>query len=149
MKKILLLLLICGTFATAQAQDAALNAKVEQLLEVTGAKQQFLAAVGQIIDMQRENPQFASKFGQDFWDEFQTEMEKEAYNDLKPKMVELYAKTYTEAEIDHQLTFYGSELGQQIVAKQAGMMQESMQIGQRWGMALGQKIAEKLQEAGN
>ncbi len=44
------------------------------------------------------------------------------------------------------IEFYSSESGRAIVAKLPVISQESMQVGMRWGMELGQEIAERLEQ---
>jgi len=44
------------------------------------------------------------------------------------------------------IAFYESEIGKKMVEKTPIIMQQSMQIGQQWGMEMGAKIAMRMRE---
>ncbi len=66
--------------------------------------------------------------------------------------VPVYDRIFTEEEIDGMLAFYRTPVGRSVVKKLPQVTTESMMIGQRWGMAVGQEInrrmVSKLQDEG-
>ena len=142
-----LLFFLVLTTAPATAQDTLAQSKARQLLELSGSKNQFMMAVSQMIDQFRQNPQMSGDLSTTFWDEFEAETKATAYEDLEPKLIQVYVDNYTEAELDHQIAYYEDPTTQELLKKQPVVMQQSMSIGQAWGMQLGQKISERLTKA--
>jgi hypothetical protein len=68
--------------------------------------------------------------------------------DLVKMLVPVYKKHLTLADVEGLITFYKSPVGQKFAKKTPMITQESMQIGQQWGMVIGQKFADKMKEKG-
>ncbi len=129
---------------SAQSSDS-LELKIDRLLELSGAKEQFLGAVDNMIAIQRQNMP-AGTVDEGFWEEFAKEVRTTAYDDLRPMMAEIYRMNLTEAEIDHQIAYYSDPVTQEIVKKQPAILQQSMSVGAEWGRQLSEKIMTRLQE---
>src|ERR1700739_4007001 len=69
-----------------------------------------------------------------------------AWPRLEPQMVEVYRSTFTPAEIDAMLKFYGSPGGQAVVAKLPQATQQMMQLTQERVRALMPRIVELQRE---
>ncbi|CAH1000214.1 hypothetical protein LEM8419_01362 [Neolewinella maritima] len=147
MKHLIVLVLVftMGSAVSAQTTDS-LEAKIARLLELSGAEAQFLTAVDNMILMQRQQVD-ASTVSPAFWDEFSKEIHEEGWQLILPDLTAVYRNNLTEAEIDHQIAYLSDPLSQQIVAKQSTLMQQSMAAGQQWGMKMGARVAQRLQEA--
>ena len=128
------------------AQGETPDAKIVRLLEVSGARDQFLGAIDNIIAMQRQATT-SEQIPADFWDAFSQEVHEEGWNEIQPRLLDIYRRNYTEEEIDYQIAYFENPIAQQIVAKQGVIMQESMAVGSIWGQAMGNKISKKLSEA--
>lgn len=100
-----------------------------------------------MITMQKANPVYKDILPESFWDDFSLEAHKTGYKELLPGMIAIYREQMTEAEIDHQITYFGSPVTQGIVAKQPALMQAAMAVGADWGRKVGEQIATKLQQA--
>ena len=50
--------------------------------------------------------------------------------------------------MEEMIKFYQTPVGQKYANSSPMIMQESMQIGQQWGMKLGQEFTKKLKEKG-
>ena len=139
-----------GGLLTGQTSDtlaaAGLDAKIARLLELSGAEAQFLGAVDNMMAVQRQ------QVGNDavpaeFWDEFSKEIHAEGWQLILPDLTAVYRNNMTEEEIDYQIAYFDTPLGQQIVAKQGTIMQQSMAAGQQWGVTMATRVNERLQEA--
>ncbi|MEQ8313028.1 MAG: DUF2059 domain-containing protein [Gammaproteobacteria bacterium] len=79
----------------------------------------------------------------------QEELESGSMEDL---VVPIYAKYFTLEEVQELLAFYRTPIGRKTVEVMPVLTQESMQVGQSWGMAIGpvigQRVAERLAEEG-
>ncbi|TXF88334.1 DUF2059 domain-containing protein [Neolewinella aurantiaca] len=152
MKHIILPLLFLS-FLSLNAQDTKpqsdsdLDAKITELLKLSGAEAQFSTIIDQMLDMQKMNPLYSDALSKDFWDEFTKEVHQTGYKSLLPDMIQLYKEHFTEEELDHQIAYMSNPLTQKIVAKQPALMQASMSVGAEWGQEIAAKITDKLQQA--
>jgi hypothetical protein len=63
---------------------------------------------------------------------------------LKPDYTSLYAEMFTEEELRALTAFFNTPIGKKYVEKSPELARKSMEIGQRKGMELGNKIEEEL-----
>ena len=147
MKHLLVVVLFVATSSSVFAQAAdSLDAKIARLLELSGAEAQFLGAVDNMLAMQRQQATYSS-VPAEFWDEFSEEIHTEGWQLILPDLVEVYRNNMTEEEIDYQIAYFDTPLGQQIVGKTGVIMQQSMAAGQQWGVTMANKVGARLQEA--
>ena len=71
-------------------------------------------------------------------------------SDHLPELIKLvvpvYGKHFTHDEIREMLAFYESDVGKKLAQKQPQIMAESSQMGQQWGMSVGQEIQRRIVE---
>lgn len=67
-------------------------------------------------------------------------------DELLEKMVPLYAKHFTEAELDELLAFYRSPIGRKTTETMPGLMQESMELAVIESQSSIPKIKERVTE---
>ena len=65
-------------------------------------------------------------------------------NELLDTVAAIYARNFTAAELNEIIAFYRGPTGQKFVQRQAGIMQESMAAGQKWGQALGAELQRRM-----
>lgn len=139
----LCLLLMAGSLP-GQAPDPAATATARRLLVLLGTEAQMVAVMKAGIPAQRAaTPQLPGVF----WDSLEARLVRETpqlLNDIVPE----YARSFTEVELLELVRFYESPIGRRLIAEQTGLMQRSMEIGQRWGMRLGTEVAQDLVKAG-
>ena len=63
-------------------------------------------------------------------------------------VIPIYAKHFSHDEIKQLIAFYQSPIGKRLIEEQPAIAQEAMQVGQAWGQQIGQRIAQKLKDAG-
>jgi len=145
----LLAALLIGSGRVAAGQRAAPTAAektalIRQILQVTRAADQVVGAIEATVPAQRAgNPRIPSVF----WDRFLAQA-RERRGEFLDSLVPLYSRTFGMAELQALLQFYQSPLGQRLLETQPGLMQESVQIGQRWGARLGAEIGAQLAAEG-
>ncbi len=114
------------------AQDSTTFKKETiEFIKITGAGSAFDDAIAQIGGMVSEANKAA--------------FIKEAQGTLEPlyeKLADLYMKEFTQSEISELVKFYNTALGKKLASKQTSLAQQGMQLGQTWGMEVGQ-IAQK------
>ncbi len=146
MKQVLMFLLLLVMASGGYAQGDTAEAKIVRLLEVSGARGQFLSAIDNLIVLQRQATS-GTQLPEEFWKAFSRELHQEGWADIQPRLLEIYQNNYTEEEIDFQIAYYEDPITQRLLQKQAAIMQQSMAVGAEWGQAIGEKIGRRLAEA--
>lgn len=147
MKKILVcMILILGvTLGIKCSEPKDYKTTLKEMLVVSGSDKTFEMVVPQMMGMMRQQmPQVPGEF----WDEMENEMSKTAYTDLVDMLAPIYQKYLTQEDLEEIIKFYQTPAGKKLGTSAPNINMESMQVGQQWGMKLGQKIQAKLQEKG-
>ncbi len=143
------LAMIAALQSGAQAQTGSMPdpgkvAVIRQILEVTRAADQVIGVIEASVPAQRaSNPRIPAVF----WDRFLVQA-RERRGEFVDSVVPLYSRTFTLAELNALLAFYRSPFGQRLLEVQPVIMQESMQLGQRWGARIGAEIGQQLAAEG-
>jgi hypothetical protein len=133
-------------FAAAPVQAGqSTKDKIRQLIELDGAS----AVADAVIDKQRPlvrqsflagHPGSSNKLADAYVDAFAAELtaRRGEFLDL---IVEIYAGTFTAAEVDALLAFYLSPLGQKARAAAPSILVQGQQAGAAWGAKYGADVA--------
>jgi hypothetical protein len=138
------LLLTTVAFADNTAKHAATpkEAAIRKLLQLTGAAALGAQVMNQLIDTFKQSmPNVPASF----WPELAKELNPD---ELVERVIPVYDKQLTEAEINDLIHFYETPTGKKLIKVMPAITQESMQIGQGWGREIGQKVMQKLQKQG-
>jgi uncharacterized protein len=140
-------LLLCAP--AAFADQASKNAKIEEMLALTNASQMINQVFEQMkametaqlskMDVPADKRQAADQIQQKILQLLQDSL---SWDKLKPKMIEIYAATFTEEEIDGILNFYKSPAGQAMLQKMPQLVQRSMAMTQQ----MAQEIMPRVQD---
>ena len=124
-----------GVFTNAQTSK---DVKIAELLETMGSTQAMKTSFEYMINYYKQNnPQISSQY----WD---NSLKHVDYNELVQKLVPVYSKHFTEQEIVDLLNFYNTSTGKKMIDKMPVILQESMEIGRKWGIELAQKIEKEI-----
>ena len=127
--------LVFGVFTNAQSSK---DVKIAELLETMGSTHAMKTSFEYMINYYKQNnPQISSEY----WD---NSLKHVDYNELVQKLVPVYSKHFTEQEIVDLLNFYNTSTGKKMIEKMPAILEESMEIGRKWGIELAQKIEEKI-----
>ncbi|NQV61477.1 MAG: DUF2059 domain-containing protein [Alphaproteobacteria bacterium] len=140
-----LLSLIVLLFVVPAQADQDTRAKIRQLIAMDGAA----AVADAVIDRQRPavrqsflagHPGVTKKTADAYVDAFAAELaaRQGQFLDL---IVEIYAKTFTAAEVDALLAFHASPLGQKFRDATPVILELSRQAGAAWGQKNGAAVA--------
>ena len=115
---------------------------IKQLLNITGASSLSQQIVMQmLISMKSQYPQVPEKF----WDTFLAEFNAD---DLLKELIPIYSKYYSDEDIKGLIAFYQTPLGKKTIALLPQISQESIVIGQRYGIDAGKRAIQKLEAEG-
>jgi hypothetical protein len=137
MKKVCVVVLSLVFMFNVSASEIASKKSVEELMELTEVSKMMDAMYSQITSMfdnipkqmgmsEEEKPLF-KKHMDKVVKLLKSEMN---WDKFKEPMIDIYAKRFTEEEIQGLIKFYRSELGQTMVKKMPLIMQDSMNISQ-------------------
>lgn len=113
---------------------------IRDFLEITKADQMGKQIMDQMMAMFAMQ---APGIPIEFWE---AAMEEMATLEFVEMIVPLYGKYFTESEINDLIAFHKTPTGQKLLSVQPQLMQESMQVGQKWGMEMGQRIEKRATE---
>ncbi|SEP60484.1 DUF2059 domain-containing protein [Flavobacterium urocaniciphilum] len=143
MKKIFsIVLIVFSVFTYSQNNTNTKKEKIKQLVVLTGSGNLGVSIADNMIEIFKKN---APNIEDQFWNEFKKEIKPD---DLVNLVVPIYDKHFTESEIDDLIKFYNTPVGKKMISKLPEIMQESMEVGQRWGEEIGEKALKKLKEKG-
>lgn len=124
-----------GVFTNAQSSK---DVKIAELLETMGSTQAMKTSFEYMINYYKQNnPQISSEY----WDNASKHVD---YDELVQKLIPIYSKHFTEQEIVDLLNFYITSTGKKMIDKMPVILQESMEIGRKWGIELAQKIEKEI-----
>lgn len=136
MKKLLILATCALSLCTAQAEVAPSHAAaLEKMFTVMKLDQQYAASliggfesgIGMSADQIKTLPQAQQdKFNSAMAKVQAKLMELMGWDKMKGEMIELYAKVFTEKEVNDIVTLMDSPTGQMLVSKQVVMVSEAM-----------------------
>ncbi len=127
----------------AQKEDPVEKEKhIRRLLKVTGAADMGIQVMGQVLaQLKKTYPDVPA----DFWDDIDSEFSPDSLVDL---CVPIYARHFSDADIQALTEFYESPVGQRVLKEMPAAMNEAMAAGRSWGLELARKAAQKLRDAG-
>jgi hypothetical protein len=128
----------------------AKRADIKALLEVTGSlrvgQQMSELMVGQMTEtLKQARPDIEPRLYDVLRDEVNAVLEESipAFVEL---MIPVYHRHFSHREIRELLAFYGTDLGRKTIAVMPLLLQESMQLGQRWGRSLAPVVERRIRE---
>lgn len=147
----LLMVLCIATTAQAQDGDARFRADVEKLLEVTGAAalgtQMATLVSNQFIEaMKQQRPSVPEAAITLIKEMLHVEFSKafDGPDGIGAKLVDVYMKHFTHAEIIKILEFYDTDVGRKTVSLLPKLAQEGAAVGQQWAVANMERIAATI-----
>lgn len=137
-----LALLMAAGAAVADTPKPPSEAQVRQLMDVFGIDRMLAQMNRQMVAMmQQQMPCVPASYWQGFIDE-------DAARELTGRMVPIYQRHFSAADIEGLLGFYRSPLGRKVVTEMPAAMAEGMQLGQAWGRERARAMLAELQKSG-
>jgi len=147
LRRLLPLLLVTALIGPAAnglspAIPPAKEAKIRRVLQLTGSAQLGPQVVNQLLgSFKTAMPQVPAAF----WSDFQKEIRPEDFVNL---VIPIYARHYSENDLDGLIAFYSSPLGQKVTREMPAVMSESVVVGQEWGRKLSAQILARAKQKG-
>ncbi len=120
--------------------NAEYSAALKKMFLVSGSNETYKMAIKQMISMYKSQ----STLSPEKLKSLEDEMLKTSMKDLTDMLVPIYQKYMTISDINEMIKFYESPVGKKFAKNSPAITQESMKIGQEWGMKIGQELKNKL-----
>jgi hypothetical protein len=148
MKKLILVLsfaIVANMSFRAQNVPAEYTKALKEMFELNGTEETFMTAIDQMMEMFESSREDVPS---ELWKALGDEFNKTSLNELVDMLAPVYFKYMTLDEILQITAFYKTPAGKKLAISTPAITQESMQIGQQWGMKIGQKVEDRLREKG-
>ena len=146
MKNILTIILLVNVSLTAFGQtDNEYSDTLKRMFEVSGSEESYRAVIKQMFTMYKQQ---YSNVDAVVWNDLEKEFLKTSLNELTQMLIPVYSKYMTQEDLKELIKFYETPVGNKFAKNTPLIMQESMQIGQQWGMKIGEDFANKMKEKG-
>jgi hypothetical protein len=141
----LLIFLILIPLTTFGQEDSIYAKTLHKMFEANGSKASIQVVIDQMFQMQRQQSTYVDA---EVWDELEKEFKKFSMDDLIEMLVPVYQKYLTREELEEIIAFYETPVGRKFAENTPALTQETMQVGQKWGMQIGEKIDSSMIEKG-
>jgi uncharacterized protein len=147
MKKLIIIisLMIVSVTTNFAQTDANYKVSLKKMLQVAGSEESFKVAIKQMFDMYKKQ---STNVPDSVWSDFENEFLSTSIDQLVDMLAPVYQKHMTEEDLKKIIKFYQTPTGKKYAEKTPLIMQESMEVGQQWGMKMGQVFQEKLKAKG-
>jgi len=142
MKKIFALLICLAFISNAFSQTTPKEKKIKEMLELVGSGKLGVQVAQQMLNNFQER--FTS-VPAEFWEKMKASINAD---DLINLTIPVYAKYYTEEDLDQIVAFYKTPAGRKVISVTPQIVQESMMLGREWGQKLGEKILSEMKASG-
>lgn len=124
--------------------NAEYKTTLKKMFEVSGSEEAYKSAIRQMFVMFKQK----GNVPEEVWAGLEQEFLKTSMDELVAMLTPVYEKHLTRADLQNLIEFYQTPVGSKFAQKTPFIMQESMQVGQQWGMKIGQDFERKLAEKG-
>ena len=145
MKKTLTILsiILLSTISNFAQVDSTYRATLQKMFKAAGSEEIYKSSIKQIISFYKQQYQDTDTT---IFVNLEQEFLKTSLDELIEMLLPVYQKYLTEEDLNGMIEFYKSPVGKKFAKSIPMITQESMQIGQQWGMKIGQEIMKKLNE---
>ncbi len=142
MKDIILTFFIAISCFSGYTQEDTEDVKVREYLEINGSKGQYEYAYDQLLQMmQQRYPE--TKENAQGW-KYLKEHKTEAINEIMSLLTPIYESNFTRSEIDAMLQFYKGSTGRQLVADRSKLTEiQKRELNSFYNTEVGAKIIAK------
>lgn len=139
MKQTIKIMLLLFVTSIAVSAEQASTESIKKLMLKTGAGDLGVQVVNQLTPALK---QMIPNAPDSFW----ADMTKEINADvLIEKIIPIYQKHFTEADIKSIIKFYDTTAGKNLIASLPIIQRETMMVGQQWGQEIAKKAMAKYQ----
>ncbi len=133
------------SFSSFAQNDKAYENTLSEMFQVSGSEETFKVAINQILAAYKgQYPQVSAEI----WTEMEAEFQKASMDELVVMLAPAYQKHLTQKDLQELIKFYKTPIGTKFAKKTPLLTREAMQVGQQWGMKIGQDFAAKMKAKG-
>ena len=141
---LILLFSLCSYISLFGQAETEYKQTLKKMFEVSGSEAAYKSAISQMFAMFKQSQQVPANVMAELEQDFM----KTSMDELVDMLAPVYHKHMTRDDLMKLIEFYETPVGVKFAQKTPLIMQESMQIGQEWGMKIGQEFEKRLKEKG-
>ena len=138
-------LLVFLSVTSFSQEDKQYTKTLTKMFEVSGTEESYQAAIKQMFTIFKQQ---YPNVEVEIWTDLEKEYSKTSLNELTKMLVPVYSKYMTLEDLNELIKFYNTPTGKKYAKSTPLIMQESMQVGQQWGMKIGQDFEKKMKDIG-
>jgi hypothetical protein len=142
MKKVLLFIFTFFICIGATCQVTKTQ-KIEALTDLQNTEARMSTMTANLIN---ELLKTADSFDSAFWEEYKAKAATNYCDSIKPQIISIYNKYFTDEEINYMYEFYSSEIGKQTLKKYDLVMQELLLMGLAYSEKISDQILNELEQ---
>lgn len=117
---------------------------IKELMAITGEEKLSQQIRTQLINgMKSQLPQVP----QEFWNTLAEEIDSDS-DKMKNQIIAIYSKYFTNEDIKELIAFHKTPLGRKVTNVLPQVTRESVEVGQRYGIAAGKRALQRLESEG-
>ena len=145
MKKTLLIAALLCLFNLYGQENKDYNQELMNMFEMSGTQETYQAMISQMFTMfQKQYPNVPAET----WEELEMEFKYKSMQELVTLLAPVYEKHLTIDDLRDIVKFYKTPAGIKLRNSAPSITTESMQIGQQWGMKIGEEFVKKMSSKG-
>lgn len=137
--------ILISTWTSLAQETSDYDKTLKKMFEVSGSEDAYKTVITQWFIMFKEK---YTTVEPEIWNDLENEFMKTSINDLVAMLSPVYSKYMSQDDIEGLITFYETPLGKKFATNTPLIMQESMQVGQEWGLKVSQEFQQKMKEKG-
>ena len=141
----ILVLSILSSTATFAQTDKEYTNTLGTLFEAMGSEETYKSVIKQMMEMMRQN---YGDIDAELWSELEKEMVESSMTELVDLLTPVYKKHLTLEDLKEIIAFYNTPVGMKLARSTPLITTESMQVGQEWGMKIGERVVQRITEKG-
>lgn len=126
-------------------EDKQYTKTLNKMFEISGTEESCQAAIKQMFTIFKQQ---YPNLEVEIWTDLEKEFSKSSLNELTKMLVPVYSKYMTLEDLNELIKFYNTPTGKKYAKSTPLITQESMQVGQQWGMKIGQDFVKKMKDKG-
>ena len=138
-------LLVFLSLTSFSQEDKQYTKTLNKMFEVSGTEESYQVAIKQMFTIFKQ--QYPS-VEVEIWTDLEKEFSKTSLNELTKMLAPVYSKYMSLEDLNELIKFYNTPTGKKYAKSTPLIMQESMQVGQQWGMKIGQDFEKKMKDIG-
>lgn len=119
-------------------QQTHYEERLKKMLLVSGSANAYTSSIVKMFDLLK------TQYPEKDFKPFEEAFVNQSIEHLTQMMTPFYKEHFSTAELELMIGFYESPVGKKLIEKAPLIVQKSLEIGQQWGVEVGQKLQKLI-----